>query len=168
MVDWLVVLGIVGSLASLLSLGLTIPSAREASQAAAQAKVDAGKVREILRRAGLVEDIGTVVGLLVSLQQMHRQGGPINWERALDRYTEVRGRLVRIKSSDVKAVSGYRATLTNALADLSDMRHDVDAALPSGRDALAKLDYVRYNDSMNSWVEILDELAAKVRQEMGE
>lgn len=156
-----------GILFTALGFGLTWQEANEAKKSAAQATTEVEKLRETVRSVRAVEDVSATIRLLEEIKDWHRIGGETGWKHSLSRYTEVHSRIVRIRG-DLNTLSPLQEeAFTAIIVELSRIEQEVDKALPVGDLDLLRLDYVSYNSAIQRFVDVLNELSVRLRQQMG-
>lgn len=117
--------GILGLPVSLFGLTWTIWEARKAKSAATLAKEAADDTKAELVKVGTVIDLASLISSLEDLKVLHRA---MRWPEALDRYSRIRGQLVRIGALELGLSKQALSLLQNAIVELSLFEARVEAA----------------------------------------
>lgn len=157
---------VVGIVFTALGFGLTWQVANEARKSASLATSEVLKLREAVRNIRAIEDLSTTVRLLEDLKNSHRLGGANGWRSALHLYHEARSLIVRMRG-DLNILSpAHQEAFTAVLVELSRMEQEVDQSLLDDN-LRQELDYASYNSSIQRFVDVLNEILVRLRQQMG-
>lgn len=87
-----------------------------------RAKNELQKLRELINRVNLVQDIAVTKQILLDIQGLHTDANEINLRRAIDRYSQVREQLLRIKEHTEGLTRDQEKAFLKVLAELGAMQ----------------------------------------------
>lgn len=140
-----------------------------------RAKNELQKLRELINRVNLVQDIAVTKQILLDIQGLHTDANEINLRRAIDRYSQVREQLLRIKEHTEGLTRDQEKAFLKVLAELGAMQQAATGIMIT-RDtshgrldaaALGAFDVAAYNSHLAAFSEILERILADTRKGVG-
>ena len=152
-----------GSLASVLGLavavvGLTyaIYQIRQTRSAATAAKEAALQARSALARNLTIADLTRASERMDELKRLHRSG---QWQRAMDRYPDVRRLLVEILTRHQNLPTSQQRTIQTAIGRLRAMEETVEVALRDNSNP----DLSQFNRTLSNVQAVLDQASSQLQ-----
>lgn len=155
--NWGSLASVSGLLVSLVGFTSAIIQIRRSHSAATEARDAAVAARQTMARNLTIADLTRARDRMQTLKDLHRIGP---WERALDRYDEVRRMLVEIRGRHPGLTSQQLSIIQNAVVQVGIMEGEVRAALREGRQP----DIARFDATLSETQATLDELSVRLEQ----
>jgi AMMECR1 domain-containing protein len=145
---WADLAGVIGFPLSFVGLALTFHEARTAKSAAAQAQQASEATRSEITRLGTVVDLASITASLEELKTLHRAN---RWVEALDRYSRLRGQLIRLRRQDPYLSQESLRKIQSAITVLASLEERLETET---KDSAA----VETGDLIKSLSRVLDRL----------
>ena len=142
---------------------------------ALRAKNELQKLRELINRVNLVQDITDAKRVLITIQNLHLDMNEINLRRSIDHYSQVREQLLRIKEHTEGLTRDQEREFLRVLTALREMQNTAGGivmalnAAPGASDSVADnmLDVQHYNSQLANFGETLEKILADTKKGVG-
>ena len=156
--------GDVGSIASVLALGLsvigfsfTIWSVIRSKRAAEAAREASIAVRSSLARTDIVAECSTAIAILEEIKRLHRIPA---WQPLPDRYSALKRSLILIRTANPKLSDDHQTKIQKAVSHLTALEDVIENVIAKGAEAP---DVPRLNKIVSKQVEALAEILGDIR-----
>ena len=159
--------GVVGLIATVIGLGIAIwqiigarRAAESAENAASAARRASVETREAIHGVLTVSDLQRVIGYVQQIKSFHRER---KWDICLNMYQTLRSSLADIRAQLPDSASRHRLTLQDAIAEVTLIEDEVEAAL---EDSVDPVDWQQFNSTLNEIQAKLEEVvsSAQIRE----
>lgn len=156
--------GDVGSIASVLALGLsvigfsfTIWSVIRSKRAAEAAREASIAVRTSLARTDIVAECSTAIAILEEVKRLHRVAA---WPLLPDRYSALKRSLILIRTANPKLSDSHKTKIQNAVSHLIAFEDMIEKVIATGSEVP---DVPRLNKIVSKQVKALAEILGDIR-----
>ena len=158
--DWVSLLSFVVTVAGFaLSLWMIWKSKTAAEAAETAAKQASGD----LRRSFALTDMTSAIAVAEEIRRLHREG---SWPIVLERYSHLRGLVVRIREENPGLSRKQRKKVQAIVDQISYLESTIEEA--TGKEPPAKVDVASANMLLTNQVDALQGLAAALRISQGD
>jgi hypothetical protein len=135
-------------------------AAESAEKAASAARRASDETRSAIHGVLTVSDLQRVIGYVQQIKIFHRDR---KWETSLNLYQVLRSSLVDIRARLPDSASRHRLTLQDAIAEVTLIEDEVEAAL---EDSVDPVDRQQFNSTLNEIQAKLEEIvsSAQIRE----
>jgi hypothetical protein len=160
---WGDIASVVGVFISLIGFAITIWNVIRSKNAAQKAREAVDNVRETILRSDTIVDFSAVITTMEEIKRLHRTG---NWIILPDRYSSLKRKLVKIRSTNPDLSDDYKTALQNAIQHFSNIEQKVERALASKKSPpnVAKLNEI-VSAQLDTLNEVLTAIMRDVRME---
>ncbi len=148
---------LIGVFVSLFGLGIAIVQIRKLRGETQAAREAAEETRSALDKEIASISLARVNERIEGLKDLHRQG---EWNRALDRYPEIRRTLIDIRVRHPGMSDEQRASIQNVVTSLGRMESSIERSRGSGSQRAAE----QFNRQLNGNQLVLVQLESELQQ----
>ena len=150
-----------GLLVSLVGFFFTLRGVWRAGSAAEAARDAASQTREAIVRSDMIADVSAVIAMMNEVKRFHRED---NWSGSLERYTEIRQKIISIHGTGSNLIEEHKTFLMSASQKFRDMETQVDKVVAKKKEPH---DAPRLNEIVSEQVDHLNEILVALKRNQG-
>jgi hypothetical protein len=157
---WSDLVNIAGLLISIVGFFFTLLGVWRAKSAAEAAREAASETKEAIVRSDMIADISAVIAMMNEVKRFHREG---NWSDSLERYTEIRKKIISLHSTGSNLTDEHKTYLTGAGQQFRDMETLVEKVVAKKKETV---DAPRLNKIVSEQVDRLNEILVTLKRNL--
>ncbi len=165
--EWLIINNI-GDIASIIGLfivivgfGFTLWNVSRSKRAATRAEQAANEARQSIRTFDTVSDFAAGISTMDEIKRLHREGA---WSILPDRYSDLRKRLVALRSANPGLRDDQKKAIQSAITHLAQVEQKIEVAI---QDKEPPKDIAKLNTAMSKKIDDLHEILVEIKSNIG-